>query len=424
MEYMEHMKYWSEETNPETGARFEYMRQMLPNGSNGKANTEALLNSEFGAVWTESMKVRFECENEPFGPRFMEYFESLGLKPEMHDAEDYFTRWTTYTPVEAFTEEGKGKKYPVVIYNNPLPSDVAQFEFRMGLEKEAGRDKFIICNIQNTNWENVSHMIDRLIDECPVDRERVYITGFSYGGYQSTAAYLRVPWKFAACAPCGNDIWREWDNWRVAYTDDEVETLRHVLVPFVQMVGEFEASNFVPLNDFRPRTHDQPKIKPNKGKPEPPYPGYDELREPCVCPQRRDAEGHIINTPVSMMPRPAEGEDKHLWALSHLNKRLYTLGCEARDVDKCLSYLDTPEDEFHHVLGFYADKEEIVNIHGHKHYIANMYNAEGLNTFRYICWSNGFHNLPPSMGALLWDFFKQFRRDSATGKIVYDVYQA
>ncbi len=423
MEQMEHMKYWSEETNPETGARFECVRSMLPNGSNGKADTEALLNSPFGEVLTEAMKVKFAVENDPFGPEFMSYFRSCGLEPEMHDADDYFTRWVTYTPLEAFTEAGRGKKYPLVIYDMPLPSDVAQFEFRMGLEHEAGRDKFIIANIQNTNWDNVSRMIDRMIDECPVDRERVYITGFSYGGYQATATYMRVPWKFAGCAPCGNDIWRAWDNWRVEYTEDEINTLRHLLVPFVQIVGEFEASNFVPLNDWSPRSHDQPKIKP-RGKQGPANPDYDERREPCVCPQRRDANGHIINTPVSMMPHPEEGEDKHLWALGHLNKRLWTLGCAPRDIDKCLSYLNTPEDELHHLLGFYADKEEICSIMGHKHYIANMYNADGLNTFRFIVWANGFHNIPVTMGKLIWDFFKQFRRDGATGKIVYDVYKA
>ena len=422
MEQMEHMKYWSTETNPEAGARFAYIRAMLPNGSNGKADTEAFLNSPFGAVYTEAVRTRVALEKDPFGPAFLAYFESVGLKAELHDAQDYFTRWATYTPLEAYTGAGRGKRYPLVIYNMPLLQDVTQFEFQMRLEQEAGRDKFIIANFQNTNWENVSAMIDRLIDTMPVDRERVYITGFSYGGYQATAAVLRVPWKFAAFAPCGNDIWREWDNWRVSYTQDEIETLRHVLVPFVQIVGEFEASNFVPLNDWHARSHDQPRIRP-EGEAGPVNPDYDPRREPCVCPQRRDADGRIINTPVSMMPHPEEGEDPHLYALRHLNLRLRTLGCQERDIRRCLSYLDTPEDEFHHVLGFYADREQITEVLGHKHYIADLYNAEGLNTFRFVVWANGFHSVPVSMGSLIWDFFKQFRRDSATGKVVCDVYQ-
>ncbi len=419
---MDHMKFWSRETNPETGERFEYVRSMLANGSNGKADLDAMVEGPYGVMLTEALETQFRVENDPFGPAFMAYFEGLGLKPEMHDDGDYYGRWATYTPAEAFTEAGRGKKYPMVIYNIPLDMDIAQFEFRMGLEKPAGRDKFIIAYIQNTNWDNVSLMIDRMAEQCPVDRERVYITGFSYGGYQATAAYLRVPWKFAGCAPCGNDIWREWDNWRIPYTDDEVETLRHLLVPFIQIVGECEASNFAPLNDYSPRTHDQP-IGTRRGKPGPKNPRANPRLDPCVCPQRKLPDGTIINTPVSMMPRPAEGEDKHLWALGHLNKRLYTLGCAPRDIDRCLSYLNTPEDELHHVLGFYADREEIRYIGGHKHYIADIDNAGGMNTFRYVVWANGTHQTPVTMGELIWDFFRQFRRDTATGRIVADRYE-
>ena len=54
-------------------------------------------------------------------------------------------------------------------------------------------------------------------------------------------------------------------------------------------------------------------------------------------------------------------------------------------MEKCISYLDKPEDELHHVLGFYGDTEEIREIHGLKHYIVNIFNESGLNAFRYVC---------------------------------------
>ena len=89
---MDHMKFWSRETNPETGERFEYVRSMLANGSNGKADLDAMVEGPYGVMLTEALETQFRVENDPFGPAFMAYFEGLGLKPEMHDDGDYYGR--------------------------------------------------------------------------------------------------------------------------------------------------------------------------------------------------------------------------------------------------------------------------------------------------------------------------------------------
>ena len=124
------------------------------------------------------------------------------------------------------------------------------------------------------------------------------------------------------------------------------------------------------------------------------------------------------------MPAPPEGMDRHIWMLSRLNKRLELLDCAPRDMETCISYLEKPEDELHHVLGFYGDTEEIREICGLKHYIVNIYNKNGLGVFRYICLDNYPHFVPPAGGPLLWEFFKQFKRDKATGRIVAAEYAA
>ncbi len=411
-----HLKYWSEETNPETGARFLNAKGNLMGGSNGEADIDALIAGNYGEVLTERLLDMFRFENDPRGKDYLSYLEGLGLRCEVHDEEpDIYARWFVYTPLEAFTEAGASRKYPCIFCNTPV--NAAAYE--IGLQYIVGKEKFMFVCCQNTNWDNVSRMVDVVADAYPVDRERVYITGFSYGGYQATATYMRVPWKFAACAPCGNDIFREWDNWRVPYTDEEIDTLRHVGLPFIQLVGRYEASNFAPLNDWKPRSHtDGPRL----GKPGPRDPRLDPRKDPTICPQRKLPDGTIIGTPISAMPHPPEGTDPGVWELELLNKRLYTLGCSPRNIGKCLSYASTPEDEFHYVMGFYADEEKIEYYCGHKHYVANIYNEEGLNTFRYIVWDNGVHTFPVSMGELIWSYFKQFRRDSATGKIVSDEY--
>jgi hypothetical protein len=87
-------------------------------------------------------------------------------------------------------------------------------------------------------------------------------------------------------------------------------------------------------------------------------------------------------------------------------------------MEKCISYLDTPEDELHHVLGFYGDREEIKTILGLKHYFVDIYNEDGMNTFRYVCIENHPHTPPVTSAPILWDFFKKFHRDSASGKVI------
>jgi predicted peptidase len=44
-------------------------------------------------------------------------------------------------------------------------------------------------------------LLDRLCRELPVDRKRIYVTGFSMGGFGSWIAISRHPEKFAAAAP-------------------------------------------------------------------------------------------------------------------------------------------------------------------------------------------------------------------------------
>ena len=76
------------------------------------------------------------------------------------------------------------------------------------------------------------------------------------------------------------------------------------------------------------------------------------------------------------------------------------------------------------MLGFYGDEEAILQIHGLKHYFVNIYNEDGINAFRYVCLDNYPHFVPPAGGELLWEFFRQFRRDRSTGRIICDAYQA
>lgn len=178
----------------------------------------------------------------------------------------------------------------------------------------------------------------------------------------------------------------------------------------MQIVGCCEASSFVPVNDWKPRKDW----------------GRESGGEPYVNPRRDDEKDptriHGGRRRFSDLPEPPEGVDKHRWMMERLNMRMDSLGCEQRDENQCIGYLDMPEDEFHHVLGFYGDEEKIEYYYGYKHYTVNIWNRDGINAFRYVAVENSPHWVPVMTGPLVWDFFRQFRRDQVTGKIVADLY--
>ncbi|TBL76324.1 hypothetical protein [Paenibacillus thalictri] len=403
---MQKTDYWSTKTNPDTGEKFESELSYLRVAHNGYADIDAFIDSEYGEAYAKLLELRFKYEEAPMGEAVLAYYRSLGLKKEMFEDEDYYTRWALITPLE-MDEEGKaGKKYPLVFVNHGGFNSIEQEEFGCGMPHVAAKEKIMVAYLQNTNWENTERVLNIIAGKYPLDTERVYMTGYSQGGYQVTSSYFRIPERFAAVAPCGNDIYRDYDNFNVPFTKEETEHLKETFVPFMQIVGTCEASSFAPVNDWQPRKNW------GKERDAEPYtdPRRDDMRDPTrvIGGKRR----------FSDMPEPPEGVDKHEWMIDRLNKRMYTLGCEPRDAKTCISYLNTPEDELHHVLGFYGDAESIHLYHGYKHYTLDIWNKAGVHAFRYVAVENAPHCWPVMTGQLVWDFFKQFRRDRETGNIV------
>lgn len=402
---MERLEYWSPETNPESGYKYKAVLSYFRVAHNGKADIDAYIDSEYGEEIARRLALQFKYEEDPFGQECLAYYNNLGLKKEVFLNGDYYTRWVLISPLEA---ETSGKKYPVIFVHHGGGNSIEYDEFLPGFHELAAREKIFIVYLQNTNWENVSDKIEYLKDNYPVDPERIYLTGYSQGGYEVTSAYMRIPEKIAAVAPCGNDIWRDWDNFNVPYLDYEIERLTEKLVPFMQVVGACEASSFAPVNDWYPR-----KNWGTEGDPKPYLdPRMDDGRDPTRV--------HGGKRRFSNMPEPPEGVDKHQWMMERLNKRLATIGCVPRDPQKCISYLDHPEDELHHAVGFYGDEEHTETHFGYRHYVVNINNKDGINTFRYVVVENSPHSWPITTAELLWDFFRQFRRDTESGKIECD----
>ena len=57
---------------------------------------------------------------------------------------------------------------------------------------------------EDWNVERLNYLLDQVISSCPVDPDRVYLTGLSMGGYGTWHLAAAQPQRFAAIAPiCG-----------------------------------------------------------------------------------------------------------------------------------------------------------------------------------------------------------------------------
>jgi poly(3-hydroxybutyrate) depolymerase len=135
------------------------------------------------------------------------------LAPGVHASEHGELRYRIFVP------EGSAKigaKYPLVVFLHGAGergSDNAR-QLRLGVREfvgeaaQAARPCFVLApQCPRRVWWNVEQLLELVVsvrDAHPVDRDRVYITGLSMGGYATWHVIGRRPELFAAAIPvCG-----------------------------------------------------------------------------------------------------------------------------------------------------------------------------------------------------------------------------
>ncbi len=393
----------------------EYMElavKKLMVGANKEWDTEAFKKSAYGKAFAKKMKQWCELENDEEACR--EYYRSLGVKRRLVDEGLYYERWALLWPEDMDRE----KKYPLVLMLHGAGSSLEYDEFLSGFGDICGREGFIALFPQNTNVDNCLRLIDELDREFPIDRERIYVAGHSHGGRQASSFVFEHPEKAAAFALNSLDVCRNGAADGSEYGDDAFARLKAAFVPCMQMAGSNEFSYILPLN----RWIEAPMS---------PFGDSPEANGKFLGPER-DSRRDTQEDPTRprgikrKKPRPPEhltDEEKDIWSVGMINKRLDTLYIEPRQLEKCLSYRHEPDTELHGFLGFYGENERIEEHFGARHFMLDIYNCDGVDAFRYAGVENSPHSTCLSLGELAWDFFRQFRRDSESGKIVCDRYE-
>jgi pimeloyl-ACP methyl ester carboxylesterase len=139
-------------------------------------------------------------------PAILAYWDALGVKKEVHDADDEALKWFSYTPVQALAADNTAV-YPVVFCFSMQEGNGIH---DMGAEKGIITVRPVELGVPRdgempaegiTPGRQVVRILDALESEgYPIDRSRVYATGHSIGGMASAWAALEFPEVIAAIA--------------------------------------------------------------------------------------------------------------------------------------------------------------------------------------------------------------------------------
>lgn len=97
-----------------------------------------------------------------------------------------------------FLDSGNLKKYPAFVVAPQCPTGKRWVETSWKVSKHIMPDKPSISVVMTMK------LIDSLLKELPIDRNRIYVIGLSMGGFGTWDLICRYPEKFAAAIPvCG-----------------------------------------------------------------------------------------------------------------------------------------------------------------------------------------------------------------------------
>ena len=297
------------------------------------------------------------------------YWKEKGVVRTVYGDPSELDSYTVYCP-EALLNSEKTHPLIVCVYNSG--TTMLSLE-ALGFVFIAARNGFIVLIPKDGNSdEHVLEAIEKTAASYPVDRERIFIAGHSFGG--ATAGWQAVKHTDVYAGACilGFEYCCT-DN-----TEDEIKKAAELRLPMINICGTREVSRALPLNVDIPEFVVPPKVAPNVT----PLPHMKD-----ICLQGVNSWRKINGT------------------------KLYSM---QEDTSEDLSAAEK-------AFGVRADHNEIRDYLGRNHYVCDMYGEEGYPIIRCIAVENCPHTVCPTAADLAWEFFRDIRRDSVTQKIRYDV---
>ncbi|NMO96575.1 hypothetical protein [Paenibacillus lemnae] len=307
-----------------------------------------------------------------------------GLVKEIHDT-DTDTPWVSYVPVSAYLPENKDRKYPYLFQMNRKTDFIAESyghafvcaeeevilvypyvqpgaPFKLSLASE-GR--------KMPSSDIYLKILDKSMEQLPVDRSRVYLTGFSSPGFRAVALACERPSLFAGIMLNSFLLPFIWD----LPSEKKMAEMAACKLPIINIAG---------LCDY--------------GQP---YPVY------------QSQSGETNNG----LDHNRTSEE----AISRPNMWFRINDCPAVTLDEALATRDYGEDRrAEREVGIPASEAATVIIDDTNHYFADIESRDGIIRTRFIAVDNCPHWMHGSFARIQWDFVKHFSRDVSTGNSIFD----
>ena len=280
--------------------------------------------------------------------------------------------WNSFVPVSAFAPENAGRRYPVLVMLHGGFNPVSIID-GWGFPQEAARREWIVI----APAVELDDVLDEILDEAeklyPIDRSRIYLAGFSYGGFMTNTIACKRPDVYAAAAPCGAPLSSGWVGKAIGgepQTPFDGVYRGSSYMPVINVIGNLDGHRF-PYYDYHGFMH------------------FQEGPEALV-------EG------LNHWARVNGAPEIPLEAVMALKGR-EGLSPEEKNIGLPLA----------------PDCRRTVVADGITNYIADLKSADGVCRVRIMCEMNMPHWPTPEMARQVFDFFSHFSRDTRTGESIY-----
>lgn len=320
-------------------------------------------------------------------PETVKYWEERGLKKKLHQADVLAEKWASYLPMSYVNGTAPGKTYPLlfVMHGSGNPIYLAE---SYGYTHIAAREELIVIIPETETPEKLEELFAYAKEHYPVDWSRVYMVGYSLGGFMTARHGIRWPERFAAVGiggmlfangPTGvhkqNDVvWPE-----ETITPQMVEHAAEVKLPVCVCMGESEILGLLPIGK------DEPDFTP---------PGGDASEEKA---DRIDLSGRN--------------------KIASVNNWRQIAGCPRISEEKVREAARYSPDIVTEKLGFPMERTSVELREGRSHFIGDCVNAEGQNLARFVCMGKSAHWPSRALTEMTWEFIRRFSRNQATGQI-------
>jgi len=328
---------------------------------------DTLIRGEFAERVRECLEPLVLFNGDDMSYELLEYWRSRGMEKELHERPEQGRSWVSYLPVDAKKD---GKRRPVLfIINKGIP--LINLE-SFGIIQFAAKNDIIVIAARDANSnENFLAVLDEALTLLPADEQRVYLTGHSFCAACAGRLAVKYPERIAGVCLMGCRYYGE---------DSTLAEERRA------------AECHMPLLVLH---------------------GTEEVRE--LYPYSTDA---LIAMPPRNTYRVSTATMSRLSAYEELRFWCGINGCAPPTLDEMAgAYLST-DNICTQKLGIPTPHTDLRMYAGTAHYFADFTDNEKRPLLRYVGVEGLSHFVSPTSGEVMWDFFRNYARDTRTGELI------